>query len=33
LGGGTKQRQEQDIAAAQERWRDHQIRKRGTSCH
>ena len=29
LGGGTKQRQEQDIAAAQERWADYKRRKKG----
>ena len=33
LGGGTKKRQDEDIAAARERWRDYQLRKRGDSCH
>ena len=33
LGGGTKKRQNKDIAAARERWRDFQIRRRGDSCH
>lgn len=28
LGGGTKQRQQQDIAAAQGRWADYKRRKR-----
>lgn len=28
LGGGTKQRQQRDIAAAQERWRDYKARRR-----
>ena len=28
LGGGTKQRQQQDIAAAQGRWADYRRRKR-----
>jgi putative addiction module killer protein len=27
LGGGTKQRQQQDIMAAQERWQDYKDRK------
>lgn len=29
LAGGTKQRQQQDIAAAQERWQDYKDRKKG----
>ncbi|RJF88216.1 type II toxin-antitoxin system RelE/ParE family toxin [Oleomonas cavernae] len=29
LAGGTKQRQQRDIAAAQERWRDYKDRKKG----
>lgn len=29
LGGGTKQRQELDIAAARERWTDYKRRKKG----
>jgi putative addiction module killer protein len=29
LGGGTKHRQEQDIAAAHERWADYKKRKKG----
>jgi putative addiction module killer protein len=29
LGGGTKQRQDRDIAAAKERWADYKLRKRG----
>ncbi len=29
LGGGTKQRQELDIAAAHERWADYKRRKKG----
>jgi putative addiction module killer protein len=33
LGGGTKKRQNEDIATARERWRDYQLRKRGDSCH
>jgi len=33
LGGGTKKRQDEDIAAARERWRDYLVRKRGDSCH
>lgn len=33
LGGGSKKRQNKDIADAQERWRDYQTRKRGNSCH
>jgi putative addiction module killer protein len=28
LGGGTKQRQQRDIAAAQERWIDYKRRKK-----
>jgi putative addiction module killer protein len=28
LGGGTKQRQQADIAAAQERWADYKARKK-----
>jgi putative addiction module killer protein len=28
LGGGTKQRQQKDIAAAQERWADYKVRRR-----
>ena len=30
LGGGTKQRQQQDITAALERWRDYKGRKKGS---
>jgi len=30
LGGGTKQRQQSDIAAAHERWADYKARKRET---
>ena len=30
LGGGTKQRQQQDIAAAHARWQDYKIRKQGS---
>ena len=33
LGSGTKKRQDKDIAAARERWRDYQIRVKGDSCH
>ncbi len=35
LGGGTKQRQERDIASARERWADYQMRRgpRGTTWH
>ncbi len=29
VAGGTKQRQQQDIAASRERWRDYKDRKRG----
>lgn len=29
VGGGTKQRQNRDIAAAMERWRDYKMRKAG----
>lgn len=29
LAGGTKQRQQGDIAAAQERWQDYKARKKG----
>ena len=29
VGGGTKKRQELDIAAAQERWQDYKDRKKG----
>jgi putative addiction module killer protein len=29
LAGGTKQRQQQDIKAAQERWQDYKDRKKG----
>ena len=29
LAGGTKQRQQRDIAAAQERWQDYKKRKKG----
>ncbi|MGH6840483.1 MAG: type II toxin-antitoxin system RelE/ParE family toxin [Methylocella sp.] len=29
LAGGTKQRQQEDIAAARERWRDYKDRKQG----
>jgi putative addiction module killer protein len=29
LAGGTKQRQQQDIATARERWRDYNSRKKG----
>ena len=29
LAGGTKQRQQQDIALARERWRDYKDRKKG----
>ena len=29
LGGGTKQRQQNDITAAQARWTDYKMRKRG----
>ena len=29
LAGGTKQRQQQDIGAARERWRDYKDRKKG----
>lgn len=29
LAGGTKRHQHQDIAAAQERWRDYKDRKKG----
>jgi putative addiction module killer protein len=29
VGGGTKKRQERDIAAAQERWQDYKDRKKG----
>jgi putative addiction module killer protein len=30
LGGGTKQRQQQDITAAHARWQDYKIRKQGS---
>jgi putative component of toxin-antitoxin plasmid stabilization module len=30
LGGGTKQRQERDIAAAKRAWRDYWNRRSGT---
>ena len=30
LGGGTKRRQEKDIQAAKERWRDYKRRKRSS---
>jgi len=33
LGGGTKGRQDADINAARERWRDYKIRKKGAACH
>jgi putative addiction module killer protein len=35
LGGGTKQRQDRDIAAARDRWSDYQRRRRngGTTWH
>jgi len=29
LAGGTKQRQQRDIAAAHERWRDYKDRRKG----
>jgi putative addiction module killer protein len=35
LGGGTKQRQDRDIASAREQWADYQMRRgpRGTTWH
>lgn len=33
LGGGTKQRQQADIAAAQERWLAYRKRRKGMGSH